>query len=197
VKERLIDLRLHEAVHVIRQPMSIKYLTGIIGLVLCSCAQTDKKQTVVLQESLSVRDSGRRLFEMNCSSCHAPQRTLVAPPFQRIREANGLEWSLSWVRNSQGMIKQRDTNALYIFYCWNMLVQVDFPSLSNKEIESIFDYVDSYPFDSSKYEHRKPTKMERWAQIDSIEKAQKEQWDLIGDTTTRTRTRTRKNKTSS
>jgi cytochrome c len=155
----------------------------------------DKKQSVVRHKSLSVIDSGRKLFEMNCSSCHAPQRTLVGPPFQRIREANGLAWSLAWVRNSQGMIKQRDTNALYIFYRWEMLVQVDFPSLSNKEIESIFDYVDSYPFDSVRYEHRKFTKLDRWKYIDSIDKARKDVWYPVGDTTRRTSRKSQKIRT--
>jgi cytochrome c551/c552 len=146
---------------------------------LFSCGQAPKDPSVPSKETIS---SGRVLFKENCSACHSPEKWIIGPPFQRIREANGLDWSISWVKSSQRLIKKRDTNALYIFYSWKKMMQPDFPNLSKKEIENIFDFVDSYPFDSTNYEHRKESKLERWNYVDSLDRAWKNRQDLMNDT---------------
>lgn len=165
-----------------RQTSSISFVSFLLVIVILSCNEPAKDQEVIKEKSSANLYKGKILFEKNCSPCHGVDKTLVAPPFQRIREANGLDWSISWVKGGQKLIKQRDTNAVYIFYCWNKLMQPDFPNLSRNEIESIFDYVDSYPFDSSKYEHRKNSKLERWNYVDSLDRAWKNRQDLMNDT---------------
>jgi len=175
-----------------RQTSSIFFVSFLLATLILSCNEPAKEQEVINENSLANLNKGKILFEKNCSSCHGVNKTLVAPPFQRIRDANGLDWSISWVKGGQKLIKQRDTNALYIFYAWNMLVQPDFPNLSNKEIESIFDYVDSYPFDSTTYAFRMNSKLERWNQVDSIDRARKYRWDLMNDTLPHNGTATKK-----
>lgn len=174
------------------QTPSIFFVSFLLAILILSCNEPAKDQEFIKENSLANLKKGKILFEKNCSPCHGVDKTLVAPPFQRIREANGLDWSISWVKGGQKLIKQRDTNAVYIFYCWNMLVQPDFPNLSRNEIESIFDYVDSYPFDSTEYAFRKYSKLERWNHVDSIDRAKKYSWVLMNDTLPNNGTATRK-----
>jgi hypothetical protein len=106
-------------------------------------------------------NNGKVLFEQNCSSCYSPNKILVAPPFQRIRKDYGLNWTVNFVNNYDSMLRARDSKALYIYHSYNELLQTRFDNLNKDDIIKILDYVDTFPFDSLKYSHRKVSESER------------------------------------
>ncbi len=110
------------------------------------------QKTHILVDSL--RD-GKALFVLHCSPCHSETKTLIGPPFQRIRDDYGLEWTLSFIRNSQQMIDSNDVRAKYSYVLNYKIIMVSFNSLTDKEIIAILDYADSHKFDFKKYLHRK------------------------------------------
>jgi hypothetical protein len=93
---------------------------------------------------------------------------LVGPPFQRVREFAGLRWAITWVNHSSQLIKRKEPYALYLFMRYDKIQQPDFPLLQDSAIIAIFDYVDSFPFDSAQYAHRKSAPSVGKAVLDSI-----------------------------
>jgi len=109
--------------------------------------------------------------------CHGPNKTLIGPPFQNIRNDYGLDWTLKWVKDNQALIKQKDTKAVYIYYAYNMTPQLPFHNLSNTDIIKILDYVDTFPIDTSKYSHRKLSDAEKQKFIKEQDARMKKQLD--------------------
>jgi mono/diheme cytochrome c family protein len=89
--------------------------------------------------------SGKYLFEKKCSMCHVLNRESTGPNLANIREI----WSkggakpnsiYQWVRNWEKAASE-DSYALTVSYK-TPSASSNFPSLSNTEIDAIFDYVD-------------------------------------------------------
>ena len=120
--------------------------------------------------------TGKELFEKNCASCHKPDKTFVAPPFQNIRADYGLKWVLKFVKNNEVLRNQKDSRALYIYYKYSTL-QPSFDNLSDVNIIKILDYVDTFPVDTSLYQHRKISESERQVFIKKHDDKQQEQID--------------------
>lgn len=84
---------------------------------------------------------GERLFKANCASCHRVEGKLIGPGL-----ANSWEnWEsqaklISWVHNSQEMIKSGDPYAVQIFNEYNQSVMTAFTHLSEDEVIDIMEY---------------------------------------------------------
>jgi cytochrome c len=119
------------------------FLSGFIKFL-----QTDKK-------------SGKYLFNENCSSCHRANKEATGPPLQRIREHHSLEWICNFVHNPTKMYAEGDTEAVMIFNYYNHTMMLAFPTLTDSEIVSILDYVDSFPYNPKTYGHRKVSEKQK------------------------------------
>ena len=107
--------------------------------------------------------SGKYLFEKKCSMCHALNRESTGPNLANIREI----WSkggakpnsiYQWVRNWEKAASE-DPYARNVSYK-TPAASSDFPSLSNTEIDAIFDYVDGAKIKSNSeefYSHIPPS----------------------------------------
>ena len=107
--------------------------------------------------------SGKYLFEKKCSMCHALNRESTGPNLANIREI----WSkggakpnsiYQWVRNWETAASE-DPYARNVSYK-TPAASSDFPSLSNTEIDAIFDYVDGAKIKSNSeefYSHIPPS----------------------------------------
>jgi mono/diheme cytochrome c family protein len=106
-----------------------------------------------LQKSIA---NGKTLFMGNCAACHSPTRRIVGYPFQHEVEFYGKWWTYNAIRNFP-LLVENDTIAMKLFKMNFQTATPAFPHLTDKEIEDILNYVDSFPFDenSKEYEHRR------------------------------------------
>ncbi|TAE73054.1 MAG: cytochrome C [Bacteroidetes bacterium] len=85
---------------------------------------------------------GKRLWEGNCTSCHAATaEVVVGPGLKGILERRTIEWLIPWVKNSQAVIKSGDKYAVELFTKYNKAVMTSF-NFKDEEIKAIFAYVD-------------------------------------------------------
>jgi len=118
--------------------------------------------------------TGKELFKEKCSSCHSPTQTLTAPPFQKVAEDYGLDWTIEFVNNPDKLFREKEAKALYSLYMFGV-VHPPFKDLTKDEIVKILNYVDSFPYDSSKYLYRKLSDKDKRNFIDSIQSERKEE----------------------
>ncbi len=107
-----------------------------------SCEEEVKSST---QNPSNEVKSGKYLFEKKCASCHILNKDGTGPNLANIREI----WSkggakpnsiYQWVRNWEKAASE-DPYAQTVSYK-TPIASSNFPSLSNSEIDAIFDYVD-------------------------------------------------------
>lgn len=102
--------------------------------------------------------SGKMLFDMNCSACHIPNSNGVAPPFQRLRNTQSIDWITAFVQNNITLREKGDIRAIYIYNKWALMSMNTHENLSKEDIIAILDYVDSFPYDEKNYEFRNISK---------------------------------------
>jgi cytochrome c551/c552 len=90
---------------------------------------------------------GETLFKQNCASCHKVDKDGTGPWIKdaRVRWSENSEEGMiyEWVRNSTKVINEGDAYANSLFKKWGTIM-TPMPSLSNEDIDKIFDYVDTY-----------------------------------------------------
>ena len=102
--------------------------------------------TILCFSNVSVAQDGRAIFQANCASCHALDKRLTGPPLRGF-EARG-PWAdrkelYKWIHNPAGyMTKDPYTQGLKAEY--NAMMSA-FPSLTEKEIDAIADYIAKAP----------------------------------------------------
>jgi len=93
--------------------------------------------------SLYAQD-GKAIFNTNCASCHHPTKSSTGPALQGITNEVDMDWLYSWVKNSGALIESGDKRAVAVYEEYNRLAMPPFPSLSNDDIDAIFDYVNNF-----------------------------------------------------
>lgn len=84
---------------------------------------------------------GEKLFNANCVSCHAINEKIVGPALKDVHTRREEKWLVSWIKNSQKMIKSGDPIAVQLNTEYNGLVMTSFEQLSDDNIKSIIAYV--------------------------------------------------------
>jgi len=124
---------------------------------LCGTERIERRKS-------SLNDSlyyiGKQLFTENCAPCHSPNTRIIGFPFQRIRDDYGEEWTLNFIRNNDSLQKQGDIRSMYDFKFRRSPAMPTYKHLSDNEIKSILDYVDSFEYieisdGHNYYAHRK------------------------------------------
>ncbi len=90
-------------------------------------------------------EKGKALFTNNCQQCHnTSEEALVGPGLKGVRQRTpGEAWLYKWVKNSSNVIASGDAYAVSIYNKYNKTQMSSFASLSDGDIKSILDYVDS------------------------------------------------------
>lgn len=85
-------------------------------------------------------EEGKKLFEQNCTSCHAVHSEVVGPALKDVHKRRDEAWLLKWIKNPQAVIKSGDeyANALYKKYNQEMTA---FGSLGDAKIKDILAYI--------------------------------------------------------
>lgn len=111
-----------------------------IGFVSFDQEQPDKKQI----------ERGKTLSKM-CTNCHGTTKKVAAFPIQKIRQYRGKEWAYRIVQNPFKFAAE-NPKVKQLFERTFMMPAF---KLSKADIDAIYDYLDSLPFDSKEYQHRK------------------------------------------
>lgn len=97
--------------------------------------------------SYSNAQDGETLFNSKCATCHTPHKDMTGPKLAGIRELweeNAAEGMLyQWVRNWQ-VAADMDPFAAQQAN-WSPAAMSFFPTMTDEEIDAIFDYIDAQP----------------------------------------------------
>jgi mono/diheme cytochrome c family protein/cbb3-type cytochrome oxidase subunit 3 len=87
--------------------------------------------------------NGEKLFKQNCSSCHqVSTKKLVGPGLLDITKRRSENWLISFIKDSQKLIKSGDADAVKVFKENNELMMPP-QNLSEEDIKSILTYIES------------------------------------------------------
>ena len=126
--------RMKEAsIATIRRNISSILLTALVAIIsLPSLAQ-----------DIELNENGQKLFKSNCTSCHSIGKgKLIGPDLAGVNERRDEEWLISWIRNSQEMIKAGDPEAVAIYEEYNKTLMTAFPQFSDEDIKDVLAYID-------------------------------------------------------
>lgn len=106
-------------------------------------AYTPARTIDVKDEATQKRlDEGMALFKSNCTSCHAISRKLIGPALANAwGNWESEEKMISWIRNSQALIKSGDSYANSLFNEYNQSVMSSFVQLNDEQVVNVIDYI--------------------------------------------------------
>lgn len=84
---------------------------------------------------------GEKLFQANCTACHAIKEKVVGPALKDVHKRREAKWLVKWIKNSQALVKSGDPVAVQVYKENNESVMTSFESLSDAQIASIVDYI--------------------------------------------------------
>lgn len=88
---------------------------------------------------------GDKLFNANCTSCHALNEKVVGPALKGVTEKYDEAWLIKWIKNSQALVKSGDAKAVKVYNENNQSVMTSFESLTDDQIKSILAYIKNPP----------------------------------------------------
>ncbi|HYG14432.1 MAG TPA: c-type cytochrome [Bacteroidia bacterium] len=113
---------------------ALTVLTATVLFSLSANAQADKA-------------AGEKLFNENCTSCHALDDKVVGPALRGLHTRPGRSetWLIKWIKNSQTMVSAGDPLAVQLYEANNKQVMNAFEFLSDADIKNILTYIKEAP----------------------------------------------------
>lgn len=84
---------------------------------------------------------GEKLFLDNCTSCHSISEKITGPALKDVHKRRDEKWLISWIKNSQAMVKSGDPQAVALFKEYNGTVMNTFANFSDGQVKSILAYI--------------------------------------------------------
>ncbi len=84
---------------------------------------------------------GEKLFQANCTSCHAINEKVVGPALKDVDKRRSETWLLKWIKNSPEMVKSGDPDAVKLFNEYNQSPMTAFTQFNEGQIKSIIEYI--------------------------------------------------------
>lgn len=106
------------------------------------------KLSTVPPELLATITTGKKLFKINCASCHNRnmKADMIGPALAGVRE----RWRdypitdlYSWVKNSSKLVAEEHPKAVAIYKKWNRSPMTSFNGMTEEEVAAILAYVES------------------------------------------------------
>lgn len=88
---------------------------------------------------------GEKLFNANCTSCHAIDEKVVGPALKGVDKRHSEAWLIKWIRNAPAMVQSGDPAAVKIYNEYNQSPMTAFTHLKDEEIKSILEYIKNPP----------------------------------------------------
>lgn len=86
--------------------------------------------------------AGESLFNTNCRTCHRLDQRFTGPALRGVTERRGLEWTKSFILNSQAMIQDGDAQAVALFREFSNIVMPMHDFLSDDDLINIIAYIE-------------------------------------------------------
>jgi cytochrome c2 len=84
--------------------------------------------------------NGSKLFNANCTVCHAINEKVVGPALRNVHQRRDVAWITAFVQNSQKVIKSGDPYAVKLYNDFNKTEMTSF-DFKDEEILSIIAYI--------------------------------------------------------
>jgi mono/diheme cytochrome c family protein len=101
------------------------------------------------RSELSSKDSlwveGEKLFNANCTSCHAINEKVVGPGLINVTKRHSEKWLIAFIRDSQKMIKEGDPEAVKVYKENDESPMTSFTQLSDEQIRAVLYYIEHAP----------------------------------------------------
>lgn len=111
----------------------------IFRSVMLKGSDTTKNKHLSLDSfTLRPTGSGKRLFQMNCASCHAYQRESDAPPFKIILQNRTEEWIYQYLTNRKAVGIDSTSVKLIKKYGHEC---IHFPTFTREDVAALIDYL--------------------------------------------------------
>jgi cytochrome c2 len=96
---------------------------------------------LTIQLAFADAAEGDKLFQANCTACHAIKEKVVGPALKDVHKRRDAKWLVKWIKNSQALVKSGDPVAVQVYKENNESVMTSFESLTDAQINSIVEYI--------------------------------------------------------
>ena len=117
-----------------------KILVASVGVVFLLCTGAYSQDALYPSDEASLA-IGKKIYEGNCTACHALNEVVIGPALKGIEERRTKEWLISWIKNSQKMIKAGDPTSVALYAEYNNTVMPAYSGYSDEEISAVIGYV--------------------------------------------------------
>jgi cytochrome c oxidase subunit 2 len=91
--------------------------------------------------------AGKKLFEENCTACHAFSKKVQGPALAGVHETRKEDWLLKWIKNAPKMIADGDPIAVKLYDEYAPTMMNSFEVLEDNDIKNIIAYIKTNPSD--------------------------------------------------
>ncbi|MGY6744750.1 MAG: c-type cytochrome [Cecembia sp.] len=95
-----------------------------------------------VSDSEEAISAGKSIFNANCRSCHRLDQKNVGPALRGVTDRHSIDWTKSFIRNSQALIASGDAEAVAIYNEYNQLVMPNHEFLSDDDLMNLLAYIE-------------------------------------------------------
>tara|TARA_E500000331_G_C17235603_1_gene704636 strand:- start:669 stop:1943 length:1275 start_codon:yes stop_codon:yes gene_type:complete len=107
-----------------------------LGIILATTAFSQEDEI-----DPSIIASGEKLYNANCTQCHAINEVVIGPALKGIEERRQRPWLINWIKNSQKVIESGDEYAVALYEKYKKVAMPAYP-FTDAEIISVLEYID-------------------------------------------------------
>lgn len=126
--------------------MKFKYgfiLLAFSILFINACSSETKSIKDYKSTNNETESKGSILFASKCAMCHSKENDLIGPSLAGVsdRWKDNPEKLVSFIKNSQALIKSGDVYSINLYEKWNRAIMPSFEQLSDQEIAELIKYL--------------------------------------------------------
>ncbi len=121
---------------------------------------------------------GQELFKANCTACHALDKQVIGPALggvvDRLKTEQNLEtdWLHKWIKDNKALRASGDKYAIEVFEKFNKTEMLQFPNLSDADIDNILAYTTNPPVETAAADDKTGNSNE--TSLEALQKAQQQ-----------------------
>lgn len=86
--------------------------------------------------------AGKTIFNANCKTCHKLDQKYTGPALRGLTDRRSIDWSKSWIKNSQVLIATGDAQANALYKEYNNLAMPAYEFLSDDDLTNLLFYIE-------------------------------------------------------
>ncbi len=116
-------------------------LSTFLSILFLSISIHSFSQTIPSDEAAVA--AGKKLFGLNCKSCHALNKKLIGPALGGVTAKYDASWLIKWIRNNEELRASGDAQAIAVYEQFGKQQMNVFTSLSDEDILNILAYTNA------------------------------------------------------